>query len=349
MHIERNYNGRCRKPVKKMMINKMWITKFVLLCSFLLLSLTTTESRAALSQEEIDLLRNELKNNIDHSSIGSSYAYILNFFVEPDISASTYDVADDANTRLDIYKFPLQKNFLINTDGWEIALRGIVSYATLEMDLDVVEKEMVESEWSAFSGSMGTGLIVPVLDGLTFITAADLGLSHMKNRREYHGVFTDTVAQLLDGILYNWDTDVWIGSLVFGLDYNHLFWEEYSLDVQGRYTYSHISSFNGSEDFPSFSGNAQTLSLAADLTHPLVFSVAQYPLYGVAHLGHTAFLGKNRDTLGFDSFVELGYSLKVDLSHLDFLVQSLRVGYQWSIGHNVKGHTVLFGLDLAVF
>jgi len=212
---------------------KMWINKLVLSCT-LLLSFLVTESKAALSQEEIDLRRNELKNNVDHSGIGSSYAHILNFFVESDISASIYDVDDEANSRIDIYKFPLQKNFSLNSDGWEIALRGIVSYATLEMNSNVLETETIDSKWKAYSGSVGTGLLVPVIDGLTFITAADFGLSHMENSSKYHGLLSNTLAQIFDGILYNWDTDAWIGSLVFGLDYNHLFSEKYILDVKGR-------------------------------------------------------------------------------------------------------------------
>ena len=110
----------------------MWENIHILLCT-LLLFLTVTESKAALTQEEIDHRRSELQNSVDQSSIGSNYVHILNFFIEPDISASTYDVDDDANTRLDIYKFPLQKNFSLNADGLEIALRGIISYATLEM------------------------------------------------------------------------------------------------------------------------------------------------------------------------------------------------------------------------
>ncbi len=326
----------------------MWKNKHILLCT-LLLSLTVTESKAALTQEEIDHRRSELQNSIDQSNIGSGYAHILNFFIEPDISAATYDVDDDANTRIDIYKFPLQKNFSLNADGWEIALRGIISYATLEMTQNVLEIETIDSKWKAYSGSVGTGLLVPIVKDLTLITAADIGLSHMNNDSKYNGLLSASLGQIFDGILYNWDTDAWIGSLVFGLNYNHLFWEQYALDVTGRYIYSHVSSFNGSSDFPSFDGNAQTLSFAADLTHPLGFSIAQYPFSGVAHLGNTAFLGENRDTLGFDSFIELGYSLKVDITHLDFFVHTLRLGYQWSIGDNVKGHTILFGLDLAVF
>ena len=321
--------------------------KLVLLSIFLLF-VTAVESRAALSQEEIDYLRNDLKNSVDHSAIGSSYAHILNFFIEPDISASTYDVDDDVNTQLNIYKFPLQKRFSLNDKGLDIAFRGVASYATLEMDHSIQEDNTVDSQWKAYSASLGTGLFIPVVADLTFITAADLGLSHMKNSSNYNGLQVSELASIFDGILYNWNTDAWIGSLVFGLDYDLLFGDQ-GLAIKGRYTYSHVASFNGSHDFPSFSGSAQTVSVVADYTHPLGFSLAENPFFGVAHLGAMAFLGENRDALGFDSFAELGYSVKVDISQLDFFVKSLRLGYQWSVGDNVTGHTILFGLDLAVF
>lgn len=327
-----------------MVICDMLKNKLTLLF-LILLFFTAVEGRTALSPEDIDLLRDSLKSNIDRSDIGSNYAQLLNFFTEPDISASTYDVDDEANSRLSIYKFPLQKRFPANNDGIEIAFRGIASYATLDMDNNIQEDVTVDSQWKAYSMSLGSGLFVPVADDLTLIAAADLGLSHMKNSSKYNGQQATDIASILDGILYNWDTDAWIGSLMFGLDYALQFAESYDLDIKGQYTYSHVASFNGSEDFPSFSGYAQTVSLVADLTHPLGFSLEQNPFFGVAHIGTTVFLGENRDTLGFDSFSEFGYSVKVDISQLDYFVQTLRLGYQWSTGDNVTGHTILFGID----
>jgi len=323
-------------------------TKLILLSVFLLF-VVAVEGRAALSQGEIDYLRNDLKKTVDHSGIGSGYTHILNFFIEPDISASTYDVDDDENSQLNIYKFPLQKRYPLNDKGLDIAFRGVASYATLDMDHSILEDNIVDSQWKAYSASLGTGLFIPVAPDLTFVTAADFGLSHMKNSSNYSGMQPTDLTSILDGILYNWNTDAWIGSFVLGLDYELQFAGDYDLDIKGRYTYSHVASFNGSHEFPSFTGSAQTTSVAANFTHPLGFSLSENPFFGVAHLGATAFLGENRDALGFDSFAELGYSVKVNISQLDFFLKSLRLGYQWSVGENVTGHTILFGLDLAVF
>jgi len=321
----------------------------LLLIGLLQLSVVAMNANAALSEEELNNRRHLLKENILSSDLGSGYAHVLTFFIEPDISASTYDIDDEGNTKIHIYKLPMQKSFEINKDGCAIAFRGVVGYATLTNNQKIFEDNFVDSKWKAINGSAGTGLIVPVVNNFNFITAADLGFSHMTNSSTYIGTSSEAISQLLDGILYNWDTDAWIGSLVFGLDYKHLFRETYDLNLKGRYTYNHVSSFNESDNFPSFDGNAQTVSLAVDLTHPVGFSIVQYPISGIAYLGSTTFVGNNRNALGFDSYFDLGYSLKIDISDMSFLVNSIRIGYQWSVGHDVKGHTILFGWDLAVF
>ncbi len=127
------------------------------------------------------------------------------------------------------------------------------------------------------------------------------------------------------------------------------FEDGYDLDLKGRYTYSYVSSFSESRDLPAFSDSTNTLSWKADFTHPLGVSVADYPLYGIAHLGNTTFVGKNRDVLGFDYFFEFGYSLKIDISRKELPLGSLSLGYQWNKGNKVEGHTILFGWELAAF
>ena len=310
---------------------------------------TATSANAVLSQEDISNTRKQLTTNIINSDLASGYAHVLTFFIEPDISASTYDVDDEYNTKLNIYKLPMQKTFKINEESWRLALRANVGYATIDNSQNILGDTFIDSRWKALSGSVGTGLIVPVLDNFAVITALDLGLSHMTNKGGYSGTFSGTASSIFDGILFNWDTDAWLGSLVFGCDYARLFREVYDLNVKGRYTYSHVSSFNESGSFPAFKGNAQTISLAVELKHPLAFSLAQFPVSGIAHLGDTLFVGDNRKALGFDSFFDLGYSLEIDISDMGFFVNSLRIGYQWNTGSDVEGHTVLFSLDFTVF
>lgn len=310
---------------------------------------TATGANAVLSQEDINNTRNQLTTNILNSDLASGYAHVLTFFIESDISASTYDVNDEYNTKINIYKLPMQKIFTINDKDWRLAFRGIVGYATIDNSQDILGDTYIDLRWKAVSGSVGTGLIVPVSDNFGLITAIDLGLSHMTNSGDYFGSFSGTASRILDGILFNWDTNAWIGSLVFGCDYKRLYRERYDLNVKGRYTYSHVSSFNESGSFPAFDGNAQVVSLAIELKHPLGLSIAQYPISGISHLGNTMFVGDNRKALGFDSFFDLGYSLEIDISDMAFFINSLRIGYQWNAGNDVEGHTILFGLDFTVF
>ncbi len=200
-----------------MICNKL--TNRLKLCSIIGLYLVMMNAQA-LTQDEIDEIRDQLKDNINHSNIGASYAHLLNFFVEPDISSSYFEVDDDAGTKFDLYKFPFQKTFPINDQGWETALRGTLSYATAKQKAQFLPDEIIDADWTAYSGNIGAGLIIPVYDSLSFIGATDIGLSRLESDAKYKGeILENTLAPILDGIAYNWDTNAWIGSLVLGLDY----------------------------------------------------------------------------------------------------------------------------------
>jgi len=297
-----------------------------------------------------DDIRETLKNNIDHSNIGASYAHMLNFFTESDISSSFYSVDDDANTEFDIYKFPLQKSFKLNDRGWKYLLRGTLSYATLDQRSELFPDETIAANWKAYSGNIGTGLLIPMSKRLNFLVAGDLGLSRLESNANYRGdILENILAPIIDGIAYNWETNAWVGSLATGLDYKDLYAEKHLLDVKARYTYSYVSSFSESDDLPGFSDSTNTISLKADLTHPFGKSIGNFPLYGVAHLGNVTFVGDNRDILGFSSFFEVGYSLKLDISSKNSKIGALSLGYQWSKGDNVHGHTILFSWEMLDF
>ena len=337
---------RHRIKIETMHINIKPAT--LLLSSFLILFISHQQACAA-ANDVITQGRANLKNYLEQIDLGKSYAHILNFFTEPDISASTYSVDDAANTQIDLYKLPLQRNFALNNQGLEIGLRGILSYATLEMDHAITETASVDSRWKSYSGTIGTALQAPLGKNFTFFSALDVGVSEFDNRGRYNGANSSIYGYIFDGIIYNWDTYAWLGSFSTGLDFSHQMDTAYTLDIKGRYTFTHVASFSESNDFQSFDGTAQTASIMANVEHPLGFSMREMPFFGVAHLGYTFFIGPNRDTLGFDSYGELGYSVKVDITHLDSFIDHLRFGYQYSLGDNVTGHTVLFSLDFDVF
>ncbi len=136
----------------------------------------------------------------------------------------------------------------------------------------------------------------------------------------------------------NWDTNARIASLNGGLDYRRR--------LVGRYTFSHVASYSESRDLPSFGADTGTLALKADLEHPLRLSVFELPLFGVAHLGATAFNGPTRQVLGFTHFYELGYAVGIDVPKRNRFFQDFTLGAQVNVGNDIDGVSLVFGWRL---
>ena len=169
----------------------------------------------------------------------------------------------------------------------------------------------------------------------------------MESDADYSGPFGAVViAPILDGVLFNWDTNAWIAGLSGGAHYDWRWRERYEMALKGRYVYSHIASYSESRDLPSFSEDTGTASVKLDMKHPWRGSLWGRPLFGVANVGATAFTGKNRDALGFTHFYELGYSIGLDISGDNRFLEDVRIGYQFSTGKDVDGYSVLFGWTL---
>lgn len=123
----------------------MWKTSRVITSfTFLLLALAAVQSKA---QPDLDDLRDQLSRDVSNSSVGAGYAQLLNFFIEPDISASILE-ADD--TEYDVFKVPLQYERDLTSDGWRLLLRATLSHASAETQFDFDPPfEPVDTEWEA--------------------------------------------------------------------------------------------------------------------------------------------------------------------------------------------------------
>jgi hypothetical protein len=312
----------------------------------LLTALLLTFTAATLqAQDELEDIREQLKNSVRNSDIGAGYAQMLNFFIDPSISAS-YLESDDG-TRYDVFKVPIQYTFPLNEGRWQLAVRGALSRAQAENRFELLEGEVTDGTWTAHSGQVGVGLMAPFSESMSWIVAGQFGISRLENKADYNGGLTEAIlAPLIDGVLFNWDTNARVSSLSGGLDYRDRLADRYELEVLARYTYSRIESYSESRDLVPFSADTGTLSAKADLRHPFSATLGDRPLFGVAHLGATAFTGPNRNALGFSHFYELGYSLGVDVSEHNRFFRAFRFGYQLNLGSDIEGHSLLFGWEL---
>ncbi|WP_133300545.1 hypothetical protein [Seongchinamella sediminis] len=315
------------------------------LAAMIVLPLLLPTSPAAAQDEVINDVRDQLSRNVSNSAIGAGYAQMLNFFVEPDISAS---VLESAGTDYDVFKLPLQFERELADSDWRLALRATLSHARASTELELgAPFESVATKWEADSGQVGAGLIMPLAPHWTALVAAEFGISRLENTARYRGELGQALLPAVaDGIIFNWDTNARVSSLTGAVGYASRLADKYDFSARSRYTFSHIASYSESRDLPSFSEDAGTVSLKADLKHPFGLALGGMPLFGKLHAGGTAFTGANRDELGFSHFYELGYSVGIDISHYGYRVRALSLGYQVNAGRDVDGYSVLFAWEL---
>jgi hypothetical protein len=297
-------------------------------------------------EDAINAAREQVKADLRNSKIGAGYAQMLNFFVDPSISASRLDADADDNTRYDVFKLPLQYEFPANDGGWQLVVRGTLSHASAENEFSLVEGEIIDGTWEADSALIGIGALVPAGENLTWFLGGQFGISRLENEADYEGVLSELIAPVLDGVLFNWDTNARISSLTGGLDYHTRIADQYKVTLNGRYTFSHIASYSESRDLQSFSEDTGTLAASADVEHPWGASLGDMPLFGVARLGATAFTGPSRKALGFSHFYNIGYSVGLNVAERSRYFEGFTLGAQYNFGSDVDGVSLVFGWRL---
>jgi len=321
------------------LIKNTLISSAILMCCY-------SSSAFSITPEELEKLRDELKADVSHSQVGSAYGHIISFVSEPDIAASNLDIDDgDDKSTLDILKIPLQYKLDTGTDAYALTLRANLNYASYKEDdvLPVPEGEQIDSEWEAYSGSIGTAVEIPLAAGFSFAPAIDVGIARFENKAKYKGNVSNAIIKpIVKDILLDWDTNAGFVSAVLGLNYKYIF-KQYDLDIRSRYSHTYIDSFSESKDFVGFTDNTDTVTVNADFTHPLDMTVGGYPLSGVAHLDYTKFIGPNRDIMGFSALSGIGYSIRADVSKREWHVESLQLGAKYLTGNNVRGWSIVLG------
>lgn len=320
------------------------------LFTMMLVAIVMVSARPLYAQDQnqvpdLDDIRAELQDELRNSHIGAGYAQMLNFFIDPSISASR--LKTDDGTDYDIFKLPLQADFPLNDRGWELAVRGTLSHAEATNLFEIIPGETIDGTWKADSGQIGAGLIIPASDKLSWFLAGQFGVSRMKSEADYNGGLGEAIiAPIADGILFNWETNARIYSFTGGVDYEDTYGDHYDLGVYARYSHSYIESYSESRDLVPFDAHTGTFSAKADLKHPYGVAPLGRPLFGVAHMAVTAFTGPNRDALDFTHFYELGYSLGVEVSERSRFFRSFSIGFQANLGRDLEGYSLLFGWEL---
>ena len=99
----------------------------LLLTALLIPHMNTALAQTAADNARILQQRDQVQRDIANTDIGAGYAQMLNLFIEPSISASRLET-DDAD--YDIFKLPLQYEFVNDEQSWDVVLRATLSHAS---------------------------------------------------------------------------------------------------------------------------------------------------------------------------------------------------------------------------
>jgi hypothetical protein len=297
-------------------------------------------------QDVIDAIR-QAALDLQPERLGASYAAMINFAVNPDISTATFYIeADDVdNPTLSVYRLPLRYVFKSANHAWRPFVQANFDYQTIDTHFDdmPVQGESIDLTYRTYGGSLTLGAEIPLGKHLVLLPAIDVGIVRLESEADYHGVIGNTfVKPALDGLLFNWDADAWLLGASIGLDYHRAI---YGIDfnVHGSLTYNYIETFDSSSDFIKFDSQVTTLVVNAETVLPTRMSIATYPLAVVVNAGYTTFLGSDGDEIGFGYFFESGLALEADLSRKQWVLKKLRLGAKAIYGEDVTGWSIIFG------
>jgi hypothetical protein len=196
----------------------------------------------------------------------------------------------------------------------------------------------VRQTWSLLGLELRAGLEQPLTRGFFLRPLVSGGLAWLENEAEYNEAAEVELEPILEGTLVNWDG--WAYSLAGGLALEHprvrtrLDW---SFEARGVFT--HVRVFEASSSLQEGSDESHMALLRTELGAPLGGAGSVLTGWDVALAG-IRLGGLDVDALGFDSFLELGGGLELQLSER---FPRLRLGLAWLVGEDVRGYSLGLG------
>ena len=280
---------------------------------------------------------------VNGARLGAGYAQIIGLAATPDIAAASYEIDSTANKpTLDVFRLPYQSRWLALAQEADLYWRVAGGYLRLKDDFAVNlppgDSGTIGSKWTAYSASGGLLAKIRLGGGFSLEPALDVGVARLENGASYGGS-ASSLQPLLDGLLFNWQTNAWLVTPSIGLEWSAAIGDA-KTTVRGHVARSWIDSFDESDSTQSFSEAASIYSFRADYAHPAGLSIADRPLNWVVYGGYAGFFGANSDALGFRSVAEIGGGFELPLYADQPRAERVRLAAGYLFGPDVNGWTI---------
>jgi hypothetical protein len=272
---------------------------------------------------------------------------LISFSITPDASAGSLSINSASTGNPDVTLGQLGAGFTV-ADSFPLYMEGFVGwsrYDPLFLATNGTEQRSVPVKWNSVSGTIGLGWDFKLCDHLYLRPILNASLAHLESDLSIGGrllgLALDRDIQFLEkGRMNTWGLG---GSLM--LDYG-ISKETYELDVELRYTWIHMQTYNTS-DLVSTDFDPMTVSLWTRYRWPSGLVVFRRPLRWVLEGAASDYVGEQRGALGFNFLTTMGGGVELDFSHYSEIWTRTRFVGRYLLGRNVSGFSA--GISITFF
>ncbi len=299
-------------------------------------------------REILDDVSDFVSSQLGPDQVGASYAALINFAGNPDISTATYyiDAAPGTEATLTVGRFSFSHSFYEEGDDWRPFIQVLVPYEHLVYDIDTRNNaNAADARWDGVGLVLTAGNEFILSDRWTFAPALNVGAFRLDSNAGFRGATTESILDpSFNGQIFDWTAYAWVlgGSLWF--DYEREF-RRFDLGWKTGITLNHVRSFHTSSEEIRFSSEAVTLTTSLESVHETPVNLSGFPICLVLSAGATAFLGPARDALGFPGYTDYGIAFRADITRLGFPLETLQLGGKLIYGPDVIGWSGVFNYD----
>jgi len=273
------------------------------------------------------------------SEAGAQLLSIVGLAATPDITASRLnldDTGDLAGERIDVLR--LANDLSVDFDDGTLFFEGNLGFARADVDLRLGDnvREKVNFDAIGAFGSVGPSLRVGEFTRLRPL--AIIGMGYVSDD---FGLPDDLAPdEGADIDLRQWSL---AGGFGLSIDHERPIGDD-TLDLRLKVSQLFFTTLWSGD--PRFTGDTVNRNVNANAVYKYDTGIrlVGHPLLLTGLLGANAFLGDQRDALGFAWFAEYGGGLELDLSGGDTAVQRARVRVTGIAGDGVTG--ISFGLGV---
>lgn len=301
--------------------------------------------------QAFDPVRASLRESLHDSKTAESLAGLILLSDEFELSGARYWINNDAETRLTSFALPYRKTFFPWADPAPgIYFEGVLGYAQAhEFALDIYQGQLpggetsVDSRWTTFGGLLGLGPQFQLAEGLSLAVIANGGGGRLQNDASFGGPGAVDSAQLLNGLVFNWDGYIVSGGGALRLDWQRPLGESCQLQVATRYDMRWTKTVEADDAALEFTSRAQFFTFRADVVGPTGWDVSGNPLMWRSTTGCRAFLEGDMYTITAMGLI--GGALELDTDDVLPLGPMASLSAAFLFGNRMVGYTVGLGLS----